>query len=106
MHVLQEKRWPEFKRVIEYDNKQLEETDIPMYKQMLDLFISKIHLAGPSTRMHLAALVEFVGMWERSLAASLLHEVVTRIGADEEKLKPLYADLTENFGRLQAALRE
>jgi hypothetical protein len=106
MHELQEKRWPEFKRVIEYDNKQLEETDIPMYKQMLDLFISQMHLAEPSTRTHLAALVEFIGMWERSLAASLPHEVVTRTGADEEKLKPLYVDLAENFERLQAALRE
>jgi len=38
---------PEFQRIIEYDNKQLEESDIPVYRQMLDLFTSKMHLAEP-----------------------------------------------------------
>jgi stress response protein YsnF len=54
MHELQAKRWPEFERVIEYDNKQLEETDIRVYRQLLDLFTSKMHLAEPSIRTHLA----------------------------------------------------
>ena len=106
MHELQEKRWPEFERVIEYDNKQLEETDIPVYRQMLDLFTSKMHLAEPSTRTHLAQLVEFIGMWERSITGNLPRDVVKRIRADEEKLKTLYADLKENFERLQATLKE
>lgn len=106
MRGLQEQRWPEFQRVIEYDNKQLEEADIPVYRQMLDLFTSKVHLAEPSTRAHFSALVEFIGLWERFLTDNLPHEVASRIGADEENLKPLYADLNENFARLQAALKE
>jgi len=106
MHELQEKRWPEFQRIIEYDNKQLEESDIPVYRQMLELCASKMHLAEPSTRAHLPALVEFVGLWERFLTDNLPHEVARRIGADEENLKPLYADLSENFARLQTALKE
>jgi len=73
---------------------------------MLDLCTSKMHLAEPSTRTHLALLVEFIGMWERSLTGNLPGEVVGRIGADEEKLKTLYADLKENFERLQAKLKE
>ena len=37
-HELQEERWPEFENVIDYDNRKLKEIDIPMYRQMLDLF--------------------------------------------------------------------
>jgi hypothetical protein len=103
---LREKRWPGFKRVIEYDNAQLEEIDIPVYRQMLDLFTAKMHLAEPSTRAHLAALVEFIGAWDRDLTESMPPEVVSRVGADEENLKPLYVDLAANFDRLRAALGE
>ena len=71
-----------------------------------DLFTSKMHLAEPSTKAHFATLVEFIGLWERFLTRSLPHEVASRIGADEENLNPFYADLHENFERLQAALKE
>jgi hypothetical protein len=106
LRELEEKRWPEFQRIIEYDNKQLEESDIPVYRQMLDLFTAKMHFAEPSTRAHLPALVEFIGLWERFLTGNLPHEVATLIGADEENLKRLYADLNDNFARLQTALKE
>lgn len=106
MLELREKRWPEFERVIEYDNKQLKDVDIPTYRQMLDLFTAKMHLAEPSTRTHFAALVEFLDMWERSLTGNLPREVLSRIGADEKTLSRFYLDLQENFDRLQAALKE
>ena len=77
-----------------------------MYTQVLDLFTSKMHLAEPSTRTHLGVLVEFIGMWERFLTGDLPHEVVSRIGADEGNLEAFYADLNDNFERLQSALKE
>jgi len=88
-HELHEKRWPEFQRVIDHDNEQLEDVDIPTYRQMLDLFARKMHLAEPSTRDHFPALVEFIQIWERFLKKSLPNEVVIRIPANEENLKPL-----------------
>jgi hypothetical protein len=103
---LNEKRWPEFEKIIHYDNKQLVEVDLPVYSQMLDLFTSKLHLAEASTRTHLPALVEFIERWNRLIKYTLPREVVEEAGASEQKLMPLYLDLEQNFERLQAALKE
>jgi hypothetical protein len=103
---MEEKRWPAFEKIIEDDNRKLEAEYIPLYRQMLDLFTSKMHLAEPSTRQHLGALVEFVELWERCLRGALPGEVVARIGPDEENLSAFYADLEANFTRLQEGLKE
>ena len=105
-HELLENRWPEYQQVIDYDNRQLEDLEIPMFRQMLELFTSKMHLAEPSTRAHLSALVQFVVTWERVLTRSLPREVLSRIRADEEKLEPFYADLTRTFEDLQGRLKK
>ena len=106
LREMEEKRWPAFEKIIEDDNRKLEAEYIPLYRQMLDLFTSKMHLAEPSTRQHLGALVEFVELWERCLRGALPGEVVARIGPDEENLSAFYADLEANFTRLQEGLKE
>ncbi len=96
---------PEFDKIIEYENQQLKEEIIPLFRQMVDLFTAKMHLAEPSTRTHFAALVDFVEMWDRSLRGALPREVAQRVGANEEGLISFYTDLKTNFERLQAALK-
>jgi len=106
LRELEEQRWPAFEKIIEDDNRKLEAEDIPLYRQMLELFTSKLHLAEPTTRQQFGALVEFVELWERCLRGALPGEVVARIGPNEENLSPFYADLEANFTRLQEVLKE
>ncbi len=106
LRELEEQRWPAFEKIIEDDNRKLEGEYIPIYRQMLGLFTSKMHLAEPSTRQHFGALVEFVELWERCLGGALPGEVVASIGPDEENLSAFYADLEANFTRLQDGLKE
>jgi hypothetical protein len=106
LRELEEQRWPEYARIIEDDNRKLETEDIPQYRQMVDLFTSKMHFAEPTTRQHFGALVEFVELWERCLRGALTGEVVKRIGPDEENLSGLYEDLEANFTRLQEGLKK
>ncbi len=96
----------EFNMIIEHDNRQLKEELMPLYREMIDTFTAKMHLAEPSTRQHFAALVEFVEMWDRSLRGTLPRDVAERVGANEENLQSFYRDLEANFERLQAALKE
>ena len=102
----EERRWPAFEKIIEDDNRKLEGEDIPLYRQMVDSFTAKMHLAEPCTRQHFGALVEFVELWERYLRGALPSEVVRRIGPNEENLSAFYADLESNFTRLQEGLKE
>jgi hypothetical protein len=93
-----------YDKIIEYNNRQLIEVDIPLYKQMVDLFTAKMHLAEPSTRTHFPILVEFVEMWDRSFAGALPRDVAERVGANEDTLTPFYSDLQINFERLRSSL--
>ena len=103
--IAQQEEREKFDKIIEYNNRQLTEVEIPLYRQMVDLFTAKMHLAEPSTQTHFPALVEFVEMWDRSLSGSLPRAVVERIGANEDTLMPFYADLEANFERLRASLK-
>jgi hypothetical protein len=101
-----ERRWPAFEQIIDYDNAKLQVEDIPLYRQMMDLFTAKMHLAEPSTRQHYGALLEFVELWERHLRGALPRELVGRIGPNEKNLSAFYADLESNFAQLQAAIKK
>lgn len=106
LHKTREQRWPEFNKIIEDHNRQVEEELIPLYRQMADLFTTKMHFAESSTRQHLGALVEFLEMWERSMRGALPAEVIELVAPNQENLTAFYADLGTNFERLQAALKE
>ena len=60
-----------YKNIIEYDNKQLREELMPLYRKILDLFTEKYWLADEDTRAHYQNFLEFVEIWERYLAEVL-----------------------------------
>jgi hypothetical protein len=102
----EEKRWPGLLNIIEENIRKQEAEDIPLFRQMLDLFTSKLHLAEPTTHKQFGTLVEFVELWEDWLHGSLPGEVAELIGPNEENLSAFYADLEANFTRLQEGLKE
>jgi hypothetical protein len=103
---LSQERFPLFEKILEYNNRDLAEEVIPIYRRMQDLCISKMHLTEGSTRAHFSALMEFVEIWNRWLAKSIPPEVVKELQHSEEKVYPLYDDLADNFERLQQARRK
>jgi hypothetical protein len=66
-----EEEFAPYKRSIEYDNTQLRDELIPMYRQMLKLFTEKYHLAAPETRAFYQEFLDFVEIWNRWLAEAL-----------------------------------
>jgi hypothetical protein len=45
-----EERWPEYKRLIEYDEKSFREVQLPAYRQMVSIFRDNLWLADYDTR--------------------------------------------------------
>lgn len=101
-----EERHAPFVKIIEYDNAQLERELVPMYREMLRLFTDRYHLAEPATRAFYAEFLEFVEIWNRSLAESLPGKVITKLGHDEEKVRPFYGHLEAKVSELQRKLVE
>jgi hypothetical protein len=99
-------RSPAFDKIIDYNNRQLAEEIIPAYHKMVALFTSKVHLTEPSTIQYFPALLDFVETWDRWRDHSLPVEVLGNLNHSEEALYPFYADLANNFARLQQALGE
>jgi hypothetical protein len=95
---------PKFEKVFDYNNKQLLEEIVPLYRNMLEWFSSHMWLAEPSTLTHYPALVEFVELWNR--ADTLPGSVVTKLEHSEQKLYPFYDDLKTNFDVLSKKLRK
>ncbi len=89
-----------YEAIQDYNNTQLRESLIPLYRQMLDHFTHHMHLAEHSTRVHYDSLCEFVEIWNRSLDESLPSKVAERLSHDEGTLQDLYSDLQFHFNRL------
>jgi hypothetical protein len=96
-----EERYAPFKKIIEYENAQLENELIPLYREMLKLFTDRYHLAQPETRDFYAQFLEFVEIWNRSLAGALPGEVLEKLGHDESRVTPFYEHLETQVGELQ-----
>jgi hypothetical protein len=97
-------RFPQFKALIEHDNTQFNERQMPAYRKMVDLFRDKLWLAEDDTRQYYPVLVEFVDVWERWLSGSLPHELIERTGHTESKLHPFYERLEAQHARLRGVL--
>ena len=102
---LTETRSPEFERLIEYDNKQLFQELLPLYRRMVELFRTNYWLAEPDTRAFFPDLVEFVELWNRSEQKSLPVEVIQRLGHGEEKLNDFYTHLQTKHDELREKVR-
>jgi len=78
---------------IAYNNKQLREEFIPLYRKMLDIFRENYYLSEQETRKFYPDIVEYVEIWNRYFDEGLPGDVGLKIGHTEEKLKPFYEEL-------------
>lgn len=103
---LESTRSPEFVRLIEYDNRQLEKELLPAYRQMAALFRDNYYLADEDTRVHYGQLIEFVELWNRRLEDSIPAEVSSNLGHSEAKLAEFYRHLQNKHEALRSKLDE
>lgn len=88
-------------KIIEYDNKQLREELMPLYRKILDLFTEKYWLAEEDTRAYYQDFLEFVEIWERYLAEALPGDVIQKLGHTEENVLPFYEHVEGKLSALQ-----
>lgn len=88
-------------KIIEYDNNQLREELMPLYRKMLDLFTEKYWLADEDTRAYYQDFLEFVEIWERYLARALPGDVIQKLGHSEENVLPFYEHVERKLSALQ-----
>ena len=93
-----------FTKIIDYNNKHLENIDIPSYHRMVDVFRNNIWLAEPSTVEYFPSLLEFVNIWDRFLSGTLPGEVIQELKHTEESLSPLYIELQKKHDELRGKL--
>lgn len=89
---------------IEYNNRQLNEEFLPMYREMLTIFRDNYWLAEPETRQYYNDLVEYVEGWNRWKEKGVTAETMYEIGHSEGKLKPLYDELEKRTNILRSEL--
>lgn len=97
-------RGPEFEKLIDYDNKQLQEELLPAYRQMAKLFREHLWLADPDTREYYQHLMAFIELWDRWVAKSIPGEVIEHLGHSEDNLKPFYEHLQRRHDDLRAKI--
>lgn len=103
---LHEERWPIFQKLIYEENKQFSDNVMPLYLKFFDIYKEKMWIAEPEARTYFPHLLEFIGIWQRHLKGSLPYEVLSILGHSEEKLKPLYDYINDNYRRLKYKLDE
>ena len=101
---MEERRWPTFEKLTEYDNRQLVEELLPSYRKMIEIYRDKYWLADPASRVHFDTLIAFVEIWDRWLDKSLPAEVLEMIGHEEETLYPFYEHLQTKHDELRQIL--
>lgn len=96
-----EELYAPYGKIIEYDNNQLREELMPLYRKMLDIFTEKYWLADADTRAYYQNFLEFVEIWERYLAEALPGDVIPKFGHTEENVKPFYEHIESKLTTLQ-----
>lgn len=100
------KRGPEFTKIIDYDNKQLQEELLPAYRQMAELFRNNLWLADPETQKYYQSLIEFIELWDRWLGNAIPAEVFNRLEHTEERLKPFYEHIQKKHDELREKIKK
>jgi hypothetical protein len=95
---------PGILKTVKDENQTFRELLMPRYREMVEVFRSKMWLAEPETRKHFAPLIEFVDVWDKILDDRLPRTVVPAIGHTEQNLKPFYSHLEVTHDRLRAEL--
>ncbi len=96
-----EELYAPFGKIIEYDNNQLREELMPLYRKILDLFTENYWLADEDTRAYYQDFLEFVEIWERYLAEALPGEVIRKLEHSEENVLPFYEHVELRLSALQ-----
>lgn len=96
----------EYKKIIQYDARQLREELLPDYSRMERLFSENFWLANPATKQWYEELVKFVEIWNRWIQGTLPSEVLDELDHTEERLKSFYAHLDEELERLRSKLAQ
>lgn len=99
-----DKEYQPYKKIIKYDNQQLNEVLLPLYKKMLSIFSEKYWLADTETCKWYAELCRFVELWDRWLVDGIPTDVITKLDHSEEKLKPFYQELENQVSNLRAKI--
>lgn len=99
-----EEAFKPFKRVINYDNEQLKQELLPLYRKMLEVFRENYWLAEPETRKYFSELSDFVELWDRWISDNIPASVMEKLGHDEDRLKPFYVELEERLNTLRVKL--
>ncbi|MCB1809678.1 MAG: hypothetical protein KDJ99_32280 [Candidatus Competibacteraceae bacterium] len=90
-----------YEKIIDYDNNQLREELMPLYRAMLEIFTEKYWLADAETRAYYQDFLEFVEIWERYLAEALPPDVIRKLEHTEENVKPFYEHIETKLTNLQ-----
>lgn len=88
-------------KIIDYDNNQLREELMPLYRKMLEIFTENYWLADTDTRAYYQDFLEFVEIWERYLAEALPGKVIKKLGHTEDNVKPFYEHIESKLTALQ-----
>ncbi|MAB51577.1 MULTISPECIES: hypothetical protein [unclassified Marinobacter] len=99
-----EKEFEPYGKIIEYDNAQLREELIPLYREILRIFTEKYWLADEDTREYYESFSEFIEIWERYLSEALPSNVLIKLHHSEEELHGFYEHVERKLSHLQHAI--
>ena len=77
---------------------------MPRYREMIDVFRQKMWLAQPETREYFKQLVEYVDVWDKTLARTLPHSIASAVGHTEKNLHPFYDHLEAMHDKLRSEI--
>ena len=98
-------KWPQFKRLIEYDDRKFEDELFPLYREMLDCFRKNYWLADEETRSFYPTLLQYVEVWNRNLNDALPYEVWQGLDHKESHLAAFYEHLESKHNELRDLLK-
>lgn len=99
-----EQKFEPYRKITEYNNEQLKNELLPLYRKMLSIFGENLWLAEPKTHKWYAELCDFVELWNRWISQSIPADVIKKLEHSEEKLKPFYQELEEQASLLRRKL--
>ena len=90
-----DKKFEPYNKIIEYDNKQLKNELLPLYRKMLSTFRDNYWLAESETGKWYSELYDFIELWERWISNNIPGDVIKKLNHSEKKLKPFYQELED-----------
>jgi len=100
-----EKKFEPFRKIIDYENKKLNEEVIPLYDNILNIFTSNYWLSEDKTRQYYDEYYRFVEIWHRYLSGSIPSETLTEIKHGKDLLEPFYKNIEQTLSELKHKLK-